>query len=133
MGPQPWELRKPGESMPLQKRSDTSMGPQPWELRKRRLTQHARRRLYHFNGAAALGAAETIGTFSGVISFFRTSMGPQPWELRKLDKLRDQILDTLKLQWGRSLGSCGNASLDGILVVGPADFNGAAALGAAET
>jgi hypothetical protein len=35
------------------------MGPQPWELRKQEALQALARRQRSFNGAAALGAAET--------------------------------------------------------------------------
>jgi hypothetical protein len=37
-------------------------------------------------------------------------MGPQPWELRKRGCMVDPFLIGL-LQWGRSLGSCGNKIL----------------------
>src|SRR5436305_1818108 len=84
-------------------------------------------------------------------------MGPQPWELRKPDTGAHTISGQSGLQWGRSLGSCGNSS--GTRAVATAStasmgpqpcgllepvasllrqwhrtyFNGAAALGAAET
>src|SRR5687768_1850502 len=86
-----------------------SMGPQPWELRK----QHKLKETIHvdrqgFNGAAALGAAETLAC----------GVWPSSMSL---------------LQWGRSLGGCGNQRLEQIDREGHSCFNGAAALGAAET
>jgi hypothetical protein len=60
------------------------------------------------------------------------SMGPQPWELRKQGIAYRNGFENYRLQWGRSLGSCGNNARS---VKPPKKrcFNGAAALGAAET
>ena len=38
------------------------------------------------------------------------SMGPQPWELQKLSGGVQEVPGVWVLQWGRSLGSCGNHS-----------------------
>ena len=132
MGPQPWELRKPAGRARRRPGAQASMGPQPWELRKRALARialdyeyrfngaaalgaaetgaqrHADGQSARFNGAAALGAAETLNRSHGGCLTPLASMGPQPWELRK-----------------PCLSPC---------VAGPdTSFNGAAALGAAET
>jgi hypothetical protein len=59
------------------------MGPQPWELRKPWPVIPPPMPSQGFNGAAALGAAETItGDVGGGLGNL-ASMGPQPWELRK--------------------------------------------------
>jgi hypothetical protein len=61
-----------------------SMGPQPWELRKLdipHISTYAPRS--SFNGAAALGAAETKLRLDDAPGILGASMGPQPWELRK--------------------------------------------------
>src|SRR5438445_504224 len=70
------------------------MGPQPWELRKPPMSMPSTRRTICFNGAAALGAAETQTL------------------------ARHEHLAFL-LQWGRSLGSCGNVMLHVGLVLAP--------------
>ena len=44
-----------------------SMGLQPWELRKRREVKRAKDRIDSFNGAAALGAAETAARTRGYL------------------------------------------------------------------
>ncbi len=64
-----------------------SMGPQPWELRKRIWRLHVFISHDGFNGAAALGAAET-GLEPHRDHAARASMGPQPWELRKQPESR---------------------------------------------
>jgi hypothetical protein len=68
MGPQPWELRKPEvtSGKPVSP-TIASMGPQPWELRKPPPATHPPPgRRGRFNGAAALGAAETALTSHAV-------------------------------------------------------------------
>ena len=106
---------------------------------------------------AALGVAETEDVYSDFAHPHFASMGPQLWEPRK--QAINGVDGTLyyKLQWGRSSGSRGNALLQGCHLVhtwasmGPqlweprkpagstacgsamGCFNGAAALGAAET
>jgi len=67
MGPQPWELRKLGRDVDERTISLTSMGPQPWELRKLVGTQAYEQRRQDFNGAAALGAAETRNLLLAIV------------------------------------------------------------------
>ena len=108
------------------------MGPQPWELRKPDARSARRHPSWCFNGAAALGAAETRRGFAAVDTAQQASMGPQPWELRKPD---------YQVWTGQGTGS-----FNGAAALGAAEtpssrasqpirrcFNGAAALGAAET
>src|SRR5437016_6074487 len=59
MGPQPWELRKLSHLRSCYFPCEASMGPQPWELRKLRTNRTLKAHQQRFNGAAALGAAET--------------------------------------------------------------------------
>jgi hypothetical protein len=63
MGPQPWGLRKleiGGDGAAI---GIASMGPQPWGLRKPAPSRLPTIRKMRFNGAAALGAAETALAF----------------------------------------------------------------------
>src|SRR6266545_1858893 len=83
MGPQPWELRKPAPPNRTYQLQAASMGPQPWELRKQMVRGHDD-------------------------DFEAASMGPQPWELRKQQGGVLWAVGRALLQWGRSLGSCGN-------------------------
>jgi hypothetical protein len=39
------------------------------------------------------------------------AMGPQPWGLRKHVQTKAQMVAMYELQWGRSLGSCGNGRM----------------------
>jgi hypothetical protein len=110
MGPQPWELRKHhAAGCQVAHHCDASMGPQPWELRKPSLARFARRSTSGFNGAAALGAAETCGMTQGMISKIELQWG------RSLGSCGNSTSGihgnhwAQQLQWGRSLGSCGNA------------------------
>src|SRR5262249_52465433 len=64
-----------------------SMGPQPWELRKLGRKTPTSIRVPRFNGAAALGAAETRPGHGWADAGYVASMGPQPWELRKRPSL----------------------------------------------
>jgi len=133
------------------------MGPQPWELRKRGAVSSRTSCGLGFNGAAALGAAETAHGVQPQHPV-HASMGPQPWELRKPEWVGWRgdgdpsfngaaalgAAETKSppphagckihaLQWGRSLGSCGNVITAGATTSQLLCFNGAAALGAAET
>jgi len=135
MGPQPWELRKREKSRRIGASWCASMGPQPWELRKLGTQSSVDTAGARFNGAAALGAAETRavprptsrtsrlqwgrslgscgngGNVGIATSSPTASMGPQPWELRKLDRDIRPSPYPSRLQWGRSLGSCGNMAI----------------------
>ena len=77
-----------------------SMEPQPWELRKWLCPMFA----YLVRAGA--------------------SMEPQPWELRKCDR-RIRTAHKGRLQWGRSLGSCGRITRRPVVWSCHA-FNGAA-------
>ena len=83
-----------------------------------------------FNGAAALGAAETRLNAHSTQSIVTLQWG------RSLGSCGNALYvpgPRDELQWGRSLGSCGNACRGRIRAATSHGFDGAAALGAAET
>ena len=108
MGPQPWELRKHLLLMGASPLWQASMGPQPWELRKQTLISSWRSEPSSLQWGRSLGSC---GNWTRAVAAWGYPL----------------------LQWGRSLGSCGNEVDEAVPGRRRESFNGAAALGAAET
>jgi hypothetical protein len=133
MGPQPWELRKLPWPSKGELASLASMGPQPWELRKPGDDCVRGPRAWELQWGRSLGSCGNAGDSHRQRRRLIASMGPQPWELRKLHPsvtetrhhgcfngaaalgaaetgfANSRSTGIKMLQWGRSLGSCGNA------------------------
>src|SRR5215467_11182309 len=107
MGPQPWELRKPHYAHAYASRCTCFNGAAALGAAETGPGQFHQQGREGFNGAAALGAAETCHSGQrncGHLGFNgAAALGAAETQSRKLDSVK-----SLKLQWGRSLGSCGN-------------------------
>src|SRR5688572_26130493 len=83
MEPQPWELRKQVSGQSAQVAALSFNGAAALGAAETCASWQPRVRCSRFNGAAALGAAETLAHCQRAHQSSLASMEPQPWELRK--------------------------------------------------